>query len=101
MSSEAEDYGAEILFNSAGNRVYVSSRVTGEYSLDSLDPNTEDLARSCSIKAPGQAFYPGRGPPCDLGPEGGQPPHASSLRMPREKKCPADTITEFKLHDRP
>ena len=27
--------------------------------------------------------------------------HASSLRMPREKKCPADTINEFELHDSP
>ena len=25
--------------------------------------------------------------------------HASSLRIPREKKCPADTINEFELHD--
>ena len=28
-------------------------------------------------------------------------PHASSLRMPREKKCLADTINEFELHDSP
>ena len=27
--------------------------------------------------------------------------HASSLRMPREKKCPADTINEFELYDSP
>ena len=27
--------------------------------------------------------------------------HASSLRMPREKKCPADNINEFELHDSP
>ena len=27
--------------------------------------------------------------------------HASSLRMPREKNCPADTINEFELHDSP
>ena len=25
--------------------------------------------------------------------------HASSLRIPREKKCPAGTINEFELHD--
>ena len=27
--------------------------------------------------------------------------HASSLGMPREKKCPADTINEFELYDSP
>ena len=27
--------------------------------------------------------------------------HASSLRMPREKKCPAGIINEFELHDSP
>ena len=64
MSSEAEDYGAEIVFNSAGNRVFVSSRVTGVLVEYSLDPNTENPARSCSITAPGLAFYPGRGPSC-------------------------------------
>ena len=28
-------------------------------------------------------------------------PHASSLRMPREKKCPADTTNEIEHHDSP
>ena len=27
--------------------------------------------------------------------------HASSLRMPREKKCPAGNINEFELYDSP
>ena len=27
--------------------------------------------------------------------------HASSLRMPREKKCPAGTINELEVHDSP
>ena len=45
LSSEAGDYGAEIVFNSAGDRVYASSRGTGVMVVYSLDPDTENLAR--------------------------------------------------------
>ena len=27
--------------------------------------------------------------------------HALSLKIPREKKCPADTINDFELYDGP
>ena len=45
LSSEAGDYGAEIAFNSDGDRVYASSRGTGVMVVYSLDLDTERLER--------------------------------------------------------
>ena len=45
LSSEEADYGAEVVFNSAGDRVYASSRGTGVMVVYSLDPDTERLER--------------------------------------------------------
>ena len=45
LSSEAGDYGAEIVFNSAGDRVYASSRGTGVLVVYSLDPASQKMER--------------------------------------------------------
>ena len=45
LSSEEGDYGAEIVFNREGDRVYASSRGTGVMVVYSLDPDTETMER--------------------------------------------------------
>ena len=43
LSSEESDYGAEIMFNSAGDRLYASSRGTGVLIVFKFDMFTEKL----------------------------------------------------------
>ena len=45
LSSVDGDYGAEIVFNSAGDRVYASSRGTGVLVVYSLDPASQKMER--------------------------------------------------------